>query len=313
MGVSQRQWKTLSKATLSSYNLTGITINKQRALDFIHNNIIHQYNELNSDSVLVSRCDYFKVRGTTTDDYREKLYVYKDDLVFLCGIRHYGGDVNKPFLEISPSFSIDSSITAFEIYENIKEDYKCFNPKQLCFWSKSKVDVDCISNVVMGQYSNLIKAIEPWPMEWELDFIGVGSDKYYRWYLEQYKQFNIEESTLAASVQANDIDTMNISMNQNLLKLILLNGKQIGLIAAESTPFLGTEGIYFNELLLIKEYRNQGIAKAMQRAFVQRFVPDNVVVWGTINSSNFSSFKTAEANERQAVRFECFVNIETPR
>ena len=95
---------------------------------------------------------------------------------------------------------------------------------------------------------------------------------------------------------------------QGLLQLAFYNEKPLGLIAAERSDFLGTQAIYFNEILIYPEFKGRGLAKAMQRKFISELPDDFKLVWGTIDAQNFPSLKTAMSNGRKVIRYECFLN-----
>jgi len=86
---------------------------------------------------------------------------------------------------------------------------------------------------------------------------------------------------------------------------VYMKGKKIGLIAEERSPFLGHSGVYFHEIFISKKWKGKGLAKAIQR----KFVNDDDFIWGTIDAQNLPSYKTALVNKRRPIRFECFLKI----
>ena len=121
---------------------------------------------------------------------------------------------------------------------------------------------------------------------------------------------NWGHKNLKDKVTINSKKVMQDSIEDGLLKSVLLNGKRIGLIAAKISKFLGYNGMYFNEIFIDKNFKGKGLAKAIQRKFIQEFSRSNEFIWGTIDSQNLPSFKTALANGRKPIRFECFVPID---
>ena len=89
-----------------------------------------------------------------------------------------------------------------------------------------------------------------------------------------------------------------------------IEGERVGLIAGERSPFLGHDGIYFHEIFVSQKWKGKGLAKIIQRKYVDQFTEGHEFVWGTIDHFNLPSFKTAEGNGRKAVRFENFVEID---
>ena len=62
-----------------------------------------------------------------------------------------------------------------------------------------------------------------------------------------------------------------------------------------------------------KKWKGKRLAKAIQRKFVAELAYENDYIWGTIDSANLPSYKTAFANGRKAIRVECFANLERNR
>jgi L-amino acid N-acyltransferase YncA len=102
---------------------------------------------------------------------------------------------------------------------------------------------------------------------------------------------------------------MSDSLEQGLLKTVELNGKRIGLIVGEKSDFLGRTGIYFHEIYISSDWKGMGLAKAIQRKYISLFANELELIWGTIDSANLPSYKTAYSNGRRAVRYECFVKL----
>jgi hypothetical protein len=161
----------------------------------------------------------------------------------------------------------------------------------------------------MVSTSEQIKNIKNWHFENEICFLKIKDDSYYDWYKKGYNEFHYSNPLLKTKVTVNSIDSMRDVLNQGLLFYIELSGERIGLIAAERSKFLGRDGLYFHEIFLSKEYKGKGLAKAVQRKFISNFAVGNEFIWGTIDSSNLPSYKTANSNGRIAVRFECFIDL----
>jgi len=63
-------------------------------------------------------------------------------------------------------------------------------------------------------------------------------------------------------------------------------------------------------MVICEHWKGQGLAKAIQRKFVDENSKQTDVVWGTINSANLPSYKTAAANRRIPIRCESFFEIK---
>ncbi|MCJ8347244.1 hypothetical protein MJH12_17015 [bacterium] len=297
-------------ALSQTFDLKSFDLDKSKVLNFLNDELQQELLELNTKKVSTSRCTFFKVDGTDPEHYLNRLYSLPRGGQVICGIRHFGGNPNLPFLKINPNFKVDSKKKALEIYSSLQGDFQLFDPKYLSFWSNEHLSVDFIGSVYMVSSSKQMKQLIPWPMESKIELIDIKDDSYYPWYQKVYEDFAIEHPDLSEKVLVNSKELMHQSLEQNLLKLVTFDQEVMGLIAAEKLSFLGHEGLYFNEILICKEFKTRGLAKAIQRKFVQQFTSNDCYIWGTIDSTNLPSFKTALANGRAAIRYECFVNLK---
>lgn len=169
--------------------------------------------------------------------------------------------------------------------------------------------MDFIGSTYLIAKSSDIKSIEIWDGEELLKLKKVVGDSYYDWYKSGYEEFHTERPDLEKKVTVNSLDSMRDSVEQGLMYEVYLNGEKMGLIAGESSPFLGHPGVYFHEIFISKKWKGKGLAKAIQRKFVEMSTKDNDFIWGTVDNHNLPSYKTAQSNRRHPIRFECFVKI----
>ncbi len=304
---SQLLWQDFAKSCLQSYELANLKVDNEVAIKELAAELADEYKELNSIEVMRARLNHFQITGAVEDDYRERLKTIDDGRI-IYGIRHMGGDRNRPFINLTADFGIASSEHAHSIYQLIKEEFEVFSPMYISFHHASEMDVDMIGSVHLVQRVEQILSVKPWPFEDKLKFRRVTDDSYYEWYRQGYEDFHLEQPQLAAKVTVNSHESMSDSLEQGLLQEVDLNGERIGLIVAEDSSFLGHSGLYFHEIFIDKKWKGRGLAKAMQRKFVTDNAGDREFIWGTIDQSNLSSLKTALSNKRLPIRYECFVN-----
>lgn len=98
-------------------------------------------------------------------------------------------------------------------------------------------------------------------------------------------------------------------LRDELLFFIFIDSKKAGLIGGRTAGLLGKLGVYFTEIVLSSDFKGKGFASVAQRAFIDS-LPDGIeLIWGTIDSKNVSSTKTALRVGREAVRSEFFVPV----
>ena len=301
--------KKFTSEVFRTFNLSHLNIDEGLAQKDIQEEITSQWSDLNSPDVMNSRWDYFKVPNTNPSDYQEHLVSLGAENKVLCGIRHMGGNREIPFIQLTPNFEIKDSKEALIIFNKIKNEMSVFNPLYVCFWSPVKIEVDFIAATYMVTQSKRIKDLHPWANESLVTLKLINDNSFYEWYVAGYKEFHDEKPELKEKVSVNSLEEMTDSLKQNLLFEVFYDNCRIGLIAGERSSFLGHAGIYFQEIFISKDWKGQGLAKAAQRKFIVENTLDDDFIWGTIDSSNVPSYKTALANGRRPIRYECFVKV----
>jgi len=309
MTLHQNDVQLFAKAALDTFDLKEFSIDREKALVGLKNDIVSEFEDLNSEETKKARNDHFKVTGAKPDDYVEKVLLLDSGGKVIYGIRHMGGNPDLPFIQLNPNFRIQSKAEALEVYEKIEHEFEVFKPKYLSFWSRDQVDADFFGSTYMVSTSNQMKHLDEWPLESDITFTKITDDSYYEWYKQGYEEFHNSFPELSKKVTVNSVDSMRDSLEDGLLYYVELSGEKIGLIAGEKSKLLGHDGIYFHEIFISKKWKGKGLAKAIQRNFISSFTVGHEFVWGTIDSHNLPSFKTAKSNGRRPIRYECFIDL----
>lgn len=294
-----KDFKEFALAVLKTYDLTGLKIDKEKALDSIKDQIEQEFKELNSNEVKKVRQQYFKIGEP--DDYGEFLLEIGNNKKVICGIRHFGRNPDYPFINCTPNFEITSKTEAKVVADQIKKRFEKFNPLWFNFWSAKEIEVDFIGSVyLVSQFDGAEKN--------EMTLELIKDESYYDWYESGYEEFHQERPELRAKVTLNDQEVMNESLEQGLLFYAKKGEQRIGLIAGVRSDFLGHPGLYFNEIFVAKEFRGKGLAKSIQSKFLNDNAAAGEIIWGTIDHHNKPSYQTAIANKRKPIRYECFLS-----
>jgi L-amino acid N-acyltransferase YncA len=301
--------QSFALAALKTFNLKGVEISEEVSLKELEDELRSELEDLNSEETLKARCKYFAVPNAGTSDYREKFLELEGGKKVVYGIRHMGGNKDVPFIQLYPNFSINGKSEALEIYERVKSEFEVFNPLYVGFWSNNKNDADFFGSSYMVSTARKMRELGPWEHENKIQLSKVLDDSYYQWYKEGYEEFHSEFPELKAKVTLNSLDSMEDSLEQGLIQYVLDGDEKVGLIIGERSPFLGYGGIYFHEIYIVKKWKGKGLAKAIQRKFVVELANEEDYIWGTIDSANIPSYKTALSNGRRPIRIECFVAL----
>ena len=285
-----------------NFELQKFPINKEIAISFLLNELSNEYNQLNQIKVQQERFQLFQMAEPRA--YQEYLVDTSFGKVIM-GIRHKGLEKTLPFINIKTSFPLKTKEQVLEIYEPFKKYFDAFKPRWLRIDSKTESLGDITGQIDMvGKISDYLKTKHN---ENEIDLEMVKDESYYSWYKNEYVAFHQLRSEIAQDVTLNSLEIMNESMREGLLFWILKNDERIGLIAGVSGPYLGHEGLYFNEILIANKHWRKGYAKAAQKKFVLENANNKTLIWGTIDKSNPASLRTALANGRSATKYELFI------
>lgn len=310
MKLTNKDWLAFANASFNTFDLSNFDIDKSVALNSLMEELSDEFEDLNTSATKQARLDHFKIQGAILEDYSERVLVLSESKKVFFGIRHESGNVKYPFVQITPNFDL-SREELIELYnDKMKDLFSIFKPLQIRFWSKRRVEFCEYRSTYLVSTHRGISKLNRWPQENNLSFESVKDDTYYEWYKAGYEKFHAENISLVNRVTLNSRDVMRDSMNDDLLKIVLLNGERIGLIAAERSDFLGHAGIYFNEIFIDEKFKGRGLAKAIQRKFVQEFSKHDDFIWGTIDHNNIPSYKTAISNNRKAVRIENIITLD---
>jgi hypothetical protein len=310
MTLNEDNVQSFATAALNTFNsIDDLGICRETALAELREEIVSEFEDLNSEKTKKARLEHFKIDETTLDDYSEKLLCLDEEQKVIYGIRHMGGNKSIPFVQLAPNFRVDSKNKALEIYQSVKSKFGVFDPLYLSFWTRDGIDADFSGSIYMVSTSRKFQELASWNQERELEFEDIFDDSYYDWYKRGYREFHADFPKLEKKVTVNSSDSMSDSLEQGLLKFAIINGEKVGLIAAEKSDLLGHEGIYFHEIYIERKWKGRGLAKAIQRKFVEEFTFGHEFIWGTIDSSNLPSYRTAFSNGRRPVRYESFVKL----
>ena len=134
--------ESFSQAVYKTYNLSGFSLNNALALKSIEQDLLDEFNGINTEKAKSARAKRFKVGNP--DDYSEKIFELDNQRKLIYGIRHEGLNPDLPFINCIPNFALESKEDAFAISSILQNELSVFKPKQFRFWSYEKTIADSI-------------------------------------------------------------------------------------------------------------------------------------------------------------------------
>ena len=287
-------------------------MDEAKALAAIEDEIRQDFGHLGREQVRERRWRNCAIPNTQPSDFTEHLIDLGGGLAVICGIRHLGMNIEKPFVLLCPNFPLVAEAEIHGIYEShLRHLFEVFHPKWIQVYTNSDLGSHAGGSLfLVARASEVVKSVgTDDPVHPSLEFVEPPDDDYYDWYSETYDAFHAEFPDKKDLVQKNDLDLMIGSREAGLLRLAAIGGERVGLIAAERESFLGHDGIYFVDILVVKQWRGRGLGKRLQRLFTEQLCGPDEIVWGLIDRTNQASLKTALANGRRVVRSERFLRV----
>lgn len=303
--------RSFANAALECYDLSGLELDRERALVALAAEYRDNFADLDDEEVKERRWNHCKIPGTNPEDFREWIVPVGEGRHVICGIRHLGMNLEKPFVQVCPDFAFRNSEEAKSIYgKHLGDRFAMFHPHWIQVYTPTGEESEAGGSLALVARSKSIVSKRSLRTDENLLLVEPNRDDYYQWYSDSYDAFHHEFPEKQDWVQKNDLDLMRACREEGLLRLVKIGEEIVGLIAAERSPFLGYDGIYFVEILVTKNWRRKGLAKAIQQQFVEETCSEDTIVWGLIDKSNEASIRTALANGRRIVRGECFLSVD---
>jgi len=242
----------------------------------------------------------------TGSDYLPRL-IDIDQTTLLCGIRFYGGDKTRPFVDILAStadFQDWSHATRLALQE-----FKRFSPRRvrLLRTSAHEPEVGSGLNAVLDQVisAGLCQELSEGHCQsaYTLALEDAEPEAAFAFLTRQYEAFSSRNPELAARVFASDLDDLRSCGEGGRLAWWLVDGQRAGLIAVCRDVSLGFDCYLMIEEVVAPEFAGRGSAAAAQRAMAAWCVerdPESVL-FGTIDGANIPSRRAAQRAGRHEV------------
>lgn len=318
MKISKEKKSKLTESLIETFDLRSLDQERTKELLLWGEDELDDLLELNSEKIKQQRFDFFKIPNTTKDDFSEQLYQVDDSKNVLAGIRHAGGNVEIPFIHITPDFQISSLEELKKIKEKILPSLEKFSPLFIDCWVNPtwSIHSDLLKRAeprqryIVGKISKILEENKAVRLESNFSIERVEDKNFYHWYKEIYDEFHSSRPELKDWVPINQEEDMIESMQNGLLWYILDQDKKIGIIQGEEESLLGEPSLYISEILLTRDYKGRGLAPLAQVEFIKENASYFKFVWGTIDQKNIPSMKTALRVGRSNIRSAFMLPID---
>lgn len=268
---------------------------------------LNQLAELSLEEVYTERFNYFKLKGTTAEDFRERIIEIEKDKFILAGIRFRGLNVDRPFISIVTSFEITNN-RLYNLAEVIKNEFSIFKPNSFQFQLPSEIaltapELEIDRFTVVGSVKKITDHCLPERSE-IVEIVELNNTVFYEGYIKEYKIFHEKNIYLKDEVKPESAEDFNEAIRNKLLYKIMIDNKHAGIIAGSPFNYYGIQGVCILEEILYDSFKGKGLGIYIQKEFSKKLIGRYDLLWGTISSLNQPSLKTALRNGRKIEEIE---------
>lgn len=242
------------------------------------------------------------------DDYLARL-IEVDGERLLCGIRFYGGDPSKPFVDVLGMTG--DGIDLSRAWEAATGAFSVFSPPRVRVFGASRPvareELTPTEDQVLAVARCADMAAHGGPERVQL--VDADPDEAAEFVRAQYEALRARDPELGSRVFASERDELARCANDGRLAWWMIDGERAGVIAAVRTREFGIDGYLMIEEVVAPAYAGRGSAAVAQRALAAEFerLEPGSVLMGTIDASNTASRRTAQRAGRREIASWWFI------
>lgn len=242
--------------------------------------------------------------------------IERDGIRVLGGIRFFGGDTSRPFVELVAWTDLISAASTpnWPLLKHVViEEWKEFRPFALRVFQPTEVALPEGAEIDLSVHAAPYRAMSRLPNKCEgLVKLEPLSDVEYahRMVRQRYAQLSFEEPDLAARICPALQAELKESAAQGRLFAICSYGRTIGVLSTIKGHVEWLEGDVVLEEVVERDHAGRGVATAAQHALARMNASNaGTLLLGTIDQKNLASSKTAQRAGRPAVMRYAFVPL----
>lgn len=218
---------------------------------------------------------------------------------FIAGIRFFGGDVKRPFVEVARiSQPLENRAECEQISELIKNEFAEFAPSRWRIFQVSHQPYQfegCAGDLRV--LAGLLGEINQQPMPENaarVQLIPATSSQFYPRYVALYQQLYQERPWLPDVARTESLEDIEHYLQHDKVFEIFVDGQWAGITIAARDQGWGVRGWLMVEIVLDTQFRGQDLAVTVQRLLVKQLEDDGKdCLFGTIGAVNLPMQKTA--------------------
>jgi hypothetical protein len=248
--------------------------------------------------------DHIELPGVHPDHYFHR-QICTASGTLLGGIRFYGRDISRPFVEIIAHSFDDLD----RLCDCVSHEWSMFAPPALRVWTRpgrlSGPNVTLDGSVYLARYRDMRR---PASHVWLESFGRIEDAEAI--VSTRYRQLGADDPALARNVFPSDAADLQLWHVSGQLRAVRTPHAIVGLLAVAPGRVRWVAGDEINEEIVTVEHHGHGYAALAQAAWAAQPAGDqHQLLIGTIDRLNTASRKTAQAAGRRRVLDKVFVSL----
>ncbi len=251
--------------------------------------------------------DHIDWPGATADDYLHLIVTLPDGKV-LGGIRFFGGDVARPFVELI-AHDLRPPVDWAKIARAIAAEWQLFRPRSFRVFLTAAEEMPPEAQLDMNVHAAPYRAMAKPAAEVTLTQFPTV-DAAIAMVRQRYDALATEAPDLARVITPATAKELQSWHTNGTLHALRQSGPITGLIATDPGKVEWIDGDVVTEEVVLPAHAGQGLAAAAQTALAARSTQPETLLLGTIAALNIASHRTALRAGRPVIARYAFVPLK---
>jgi GNAT superfamily N-acetyltransferase len=257
--------------------------------------------EFFSDGFAASFARNCKTLGLPAERFKHRLLETSAHRL-IAGIRFFGMDLNRPFIEVAQiNKPLESDQEKEDITALLRNEFAPFKPTQWRVYQSSHLAYQFAGCAGDKRYLvGRLKDINAQPevkSSGKLELRLAQNLDFYPSYAEMYKMLHAERPWMPDVARQESLEDMQDYLKKGWLYEVFVNDVWAGVTAVSESCEVGAKGYYMIEIVLAKPFRGQGLGVVLQRCLAkilgEKSLDASAALFGTIGAVNIPMQKTA--------------------
>lgn len=255
--------------------------------------------------------DHITLSGISEQDFNHR-QVKSQSGSLLGGVRFFGGDTERPFIEVIAHTFPENTEGIEALAELAATEWQAFKPQhlRLLLTPEQLNSFDGTRSFIIDMSVHAARYRDLGASSDRISLTAFrGADAAIHLVEQRYRDIAVHEPELAQNISAADPEDIRAWHGAGQLRAITVCNKTVGLLAIAPGAVEWLDGDEINEEVIVTSQTGNGYAAEAQKTWAAEVKDQNRLLIGTIDRLNPASRRTAEAVGRKAILNYVFVSL----